>query len=52
MSEVTIIHNDGRTETYKDVAGVQRDNTVVAFFDSAGAEVIIFLTSVAKVRIT
>ena len=52
MSEVTIIHNDGRTETYEDVGAVQRDNTVVAFVDSAGAEVIISLTSVAQVRIT
>ena len=52
MSEVTIIHNDGRTETYEDVGAVQRDNGVVSFVDSAGAEVIISLTSVATVRIT
>ena len=52
MSEVTIVHKDGRIETYEGAADVQRDNTVVAFVDSAGAEVIISLTSVATVRIT
>lgn len=52
MSEVTIVHKDDRIETYEDVTSVERNNGVVAFVDSAGAEVIISLASVATVRIT